>query len=134
MANTLGLYPLSAPSGITIPLDIYWPIGTIPINGSSGVAQNSIALGTPAPSFLLIHSKIDAYIQFGAVFGGAPAAGSRTSNGCIFIPGNAADTYIPVYPNEASTFSVWPLASGLLYVVLCAKWEDTRKLAQFSRP
>lgn len=132
MPNTLGLYPNSAPDGTPIPLDIFWPIGTIPINGTAGVAQNGITLGTPVPDIILVYSKVDCYIQFGANFGGAPAFAVKQANGCIFIPANYAE-YIPVYPDEATTFSIWPLASGLTYLILCTKWKDTKKSAQFAR-
>lgn len=131
MANPLGLYVLSAPDGTPIPLDVYWPIGTIPINGVAATAQNGITLGTPVPDFILAISKVDCYIQFGSNFGGAPAFATKQANGCIFIPGNT--TYVPVYPEDATTFSIWPLATGLTYLVLCSKWKDTRKQAQFSR-
>lgn len=133
MPNTLKLYPNSAPSGLPIPLDVYWPIGTIPINGVAATAQNGISLGTPIPDFLLIFSKVDCYIQFGANFAGAPAFAVKQANGCIFIPANFSDIYVPVYPDEATTFSIWPLASGLTYIVLCSSWNDTRKTSQFAR-
>lgn len=133
MANSLGLYILSAPDGTPIPLDVYWPIGTIPINGVAATAQNGIAFGNPLPDFLLIYSKVDCYIKFGANFAGVPTFAAREGNGCIFIPANYANIYVPVYPDEAANFSIWPIASGVIYITLCQKWKDTRKASQFNR-
>lgn len=132
MPNTLGLYILSAPDGTPIPMEPYWPIGTIPINGAAGIAQNGIAFNNPLPDFLLLYSKIDCYIKFGANFAGAPAFAAREGNGCIFIPANYSE-YIPVYPDEATTFSIWPIGTGVVYITLCQKWKDLKKLSQFAR-
>lgn len=132
MPNVYGLYPLSAPDGTPIPLDVYWPIATFPLTLVAGAAQNGIVFGNPAPDFLLVWSAAAMYLQFGANFAGVPAAGVRQPNGCIYIPANWTD-FIPVYHDEAANFSVWPIGSGQAVIILCSKWKDTKKLSQFTR-
>lgn len=133
MPNTLKLYPNSSPGGVPIPLDVFWSLGMIPINGVAATAQNGISLGSPVPDFILVYAKVDCYIQFGADFSSAPAFAAKQGNGCIFVPANYPGGYVAAYNDEVATFSVWPLASGLIYVMPCSSWNDTRKTSQFAR-
>lgn len=127
--NKLQLYPNATPNGIPIPMDVLLGFGLI--RQSIGVAAtNNIAI--PAVTELLViygDASIGCYLQLGGNVT-VPALGAFVVNLHWIPPGSVK----VIDPDGAAILGVITNSgAGTIHIECVAKWQDTRKSAQYTR-
>ena len=126
--NPNRLYPLSTPSGISIPLDV--------IDGSLGIIKQAFtnivsgAIVIPTCDFVYVWCDSECYVRFGAI-ASAPADGVPQTDTYFIPPG----VLMVLDHGQAANFTVIRddvvANNGTLRMQLCRKYQDMRKSAQY---
>ena len=121
------IYPLATTDGISIPLDVIAPIElwrfALTVNVPSDV-ETLVSLDC----LLAVKSNVDAIFRFGATAAALPNSGDKLAD-CVYIPGGV----ILVLQPTSLSFSVMPLADGVIWVQVMQKWAALSQNILFER-
>jgi hypothetical protein len=125
--GTETIYPLATTDGESIPLDVISPIELWKFILTASTASDVETL-TTLNCLLGVKASVDSILRFGATVVAVPVSGDKLAD-CVFIP---AGTILIVQPTSLS-FSVMPLADGIIWVQVMQKWAALSQTLLFER-